>query len=530
MGVVYKASDPTIGRLVAIKVLSLLPADTQEGARVREMFMREVRAAGRLTHPSIVAIHDAFEDPENQSSCIVMEFVQGRTLDQVLSTEAPLPLDKVLDILRQVAEGLDYAHREQVIHRDLKPANILMTDDGRVKITDFGIAKITARESTVRTAGVMGTPAYMSPEQVTGRELDARTDLFSLGVIAQVALTGERPFTGDTAALMFKIVYEDPVLPSKLNPRLGPGHDYLVLRLLAKDRNQRYSSAREFLDDLEDLRQGRPLRSQAAHPAAELRSGERTALFQTPILPPVRKEAPPPKRGTRWVAAVAALVVLGAALGLGMWSYRRRNTPQPQPQAMAPPPPPQAAAPATPSPAMADQKSAPRLEKETPPAGGGHAPTPTVHKTAAPKQQPVRPASAVPEATPAVLNSSAEISPPLPTPVVRAVQLQCTHSLKEATLTVTTGDKVIFQGKLKGKKKGGFLGLKGSYTGTFSKTVTLPADARDLSVRVVSADGAMDLNKTLTTLPPPDPTLTLLVEVGPDHLNVGWRPPARPGP
>ena len=468
MGVVYKASDPTIGRLVALKVLSLLPADTPEGSRVRKMFRREVRAAGRLTHPSIVAIHDAFEVPESQASCIVMEFVPGRTLDQVFSTGAPLPVDKVLDILHQVAEGLEYAHREQVIHRDLKPANILMTDDGRVRIADFGIAKITASESSVGTDGVWGTPAYMSPEQVTGRDVDSRTDLFSLGVIAYVALTGERPFTGDTAALMFNIVYADPALPTKLNPRLGPGHDYLVLRLLAKDRNQRYLSAREFLDDLEDLRHGRPLRSQAANLPAELRSGGRTALFRSPSLKPAKKEAPAHRRGGRWVAAVAALVVLSAALGLGLWSYRHRISRQPQPPAMAPSPPPPAAAP--------------------------------------------------------------EATPPLPTPVARAVHLQCTHSLKEATLTISTGDKVVFQGKLKGKKKGGFLGIKGSYRGTFSETLTLPADARDLSVRVVSADGAVDLNKTLTTLPPPDPTLTLLVDVGRDHLNVGWQPSAGRGP
>ena len=169
MGIVYKASDPTIGREVALKVLSL-SASSEEGTNSpQEMFMREVRAAGRLAHPSIVTIHDAFDDQENQTSCIVMELVPGVTLEKILDSGRPLTIEQTLSIVRQVAEGLDYAHRNQVIHRDLKPANILVTEDGRAKITDFGIAKVLAREGVARTVGMMGTPSYMSPEQVKGR-------------------------------------------------------------------------------------------------------------------------------------------------------------------------------------------------------------------------------------------------------------------------------------------------------------------------------------------------------------------------
>ena len=274
MGVVYKASDPTIGRLVALKVLSLGPPAEEGAPSAKDIFMREARAAGRLTHPSIVTIHDAFEDPESTLSCIVMEMVPGRTLERILQSGQGLTPEQALGMARQVAEGLDYAHQQQVIHRDLKPANILLTDDGRVKITDFGIAKITAREGAARTFGIMGTPSYMSPEQVTGGEVDARSDLFSLGIVLYLALTGQKPFVGDTAAVMFKIAYEDPVLPSTLNPRLSPGHDYLVLRCLAKDRAKRYSAAREFLDDLEDVENGRPPRSQAEFPATALPTAE----------------------------------------------------------------------------------------------------------------------------------------------------------------------------------------------------------------------------------------------------------------
>ena len=183
MGIVYKASDPTIGREVALKVISL-SASTEVGpSNPQQMFMREVRAAGRLAHHSIVTIHDAFDDPETQTSCIVMELVPGLTLEKMIESGSVITMDQALDIIRQVAEGLDYAHRNQVIHRDLKPANILVTEDWRAKITDFGIAKVLAREGVARTVGIMGTPSFMSPEQVKGGEIDARADIFSLGII-----------------------------------------------------------------------------------------------------------------------------------------------------------------------------------------------------------------------------------------------------------------------------------------------------------------------------------------------------------
>src|ERR1035437_426353 len=267
MGVVYRASDPTIDREVALKVLSL-STSTEEGTNSpQEMFMREVRAAGRLAHPSIVTIYDAFDDPVNQTSCIVMELVPGVTLEKMLDSGKP-SIDQSLDLIRQVAEALDYAHRNKVIHRDLKPANILVTDDGRAKITDFGIAKVLAREGVARTIGIMGTPSYMSPEQVRGGEIDARTDVFSLGIMIFTMLTGQKPFAGNTAAVMFKIVYEEPAVPSSVNAQLTPAHDFVVKKCLAKDRNQRYSSVRELLGDLDDLQHGRSPRSQAEAPAA----------------------------------------------------------------------------------------------------------------------------------------------------------------------------------------------------------------------------------------------------------------------
>jgi serine/threonine-protein kinase len=319
-GIVYKASDPTIGREVALKVISLSSSPEEGASSAQQMFMREVRAAGRLAHPSIVTIHDAFDDKENQTSCIVMELVRGMTLEKILDTGNALSADQTLNLVRQVAEGLDYAHRNQVIHRDLKPANILVTEDGRAKITDFGIAKVLAREGVARTVGVMGTPSYMSPEQVRGGEVDARTDIFSLGIILFTMLSGKKPFVGNTAAVMFKIVYEEPVVPSSLNRQLTPAHDHVIRKCLAKDRNQRYSSARELLGDLDDLEHGRPPRSQAAAPApaptappapaaappadgtmamsiSELMKAASTQLLP-PAAPPAPRSAPPPRVAT----------------------------------------------------------------------------------------------------------------------------------------------------------------------------------------------------------------------------------------
>ena len=254
------------------------------------MFMREVRAAGRLTHPSIVTIFDAFDDDVNQTSCIVMELVPGVTLEKILESGKPPTIEQTLELIRQVGEALDYAHRNKVIHRDLKPANILVTDDGRAKITDFGIAKVLAREGVARTIGIMGTPSYMSPEQVRGGEIDARTDIFSLGIMIFTMLTGQKPFSGNTAAVMFKIVYEEPPLPSSVNPHLSPGHDYLVKKCLAKDRADRFSSVREMLTDLDDIQRGHPPRSEATIPvpAPTLSSqvaapADRTVVTPSPV-------------------------------------------------------------------------------------------------------------------------------------------------------------------------------------------------------------------------------------------------------
>ena len=249
-----------------------------------------------------------------------MELVPGVTLEKILESSPQATTEETLSVIRQLAEALDHAHQNHVIHRDLKPANILVTMDGRAKITDFGVAKVFARQSATRTLAVTGTPSFMSPEQVKGGEVDARTDIFSLGVILFTMLVGKKPFSGNTAAVMFKIVFEEPPAPSTLNPQLTPAHDYVVRRCLAKDVNQRYPSAREVLNDLDDLEHSRPPRSQAgasAHapvatpPSAAAPRLDRTAAIPSPGVPkpavplpapptlsatPLQRVAPPPKQ------------------------------------------------------------------------------------------------------------------------------------------------------------------------------------------------------------------------------------------
>ena len=212
MGVVYQARDPKINRLVAIKTISLAGHSPEEQLEYRERFLREAEAAGRLSHPGIVTIFDVGEETETRAPYIVMEFVGGESLDKLLSRgDHKLPVPKALQLAVELAAALDCAHGEGVVHRDLKPANILLTEDGHAKIADFGVAKLNLSNQTL-AGRALGTPAYMSPEQLNGEAVDGRSDLFSLGVILYTVLTGHRPFQGNSAlTVSFKVVNREPI-------------------------------------------------------------------------------------------------------------------------------------------------------------------------------------------------------------------------------------------------------------------------------------------------------------------------------
>jgi serine/threonine protein kinase len=260
MGTVYRARDPKIDRIVALKTISVLGASAADEKSYRERFFREAQAAGKLAHPGLVTIYDVGE--EDGTPYIVMEHVAGRNLEAMLrESKGRLPVATTLDLVRQVADALDYAHARGIIHRDIKPANIIVTDEGQAKITDFGIAKLALTEYTV-PGQVLGTPSYMSPEQLTGSAITGASDLFSLAVILYSMLAGDKPFSADTVtALTFQVVYKQAAPVTELNPELSSDFDYVVNRGLAKESKQRYQRGQEMARDLEDLAAGRPPRS-----------------------------------------------------------------------------------------------------------------------------------------------------------------------------------------------------------------------------------------------------------------------------
>jgi serine/threonine protein kinase len=249
MGVVFHGFDPTIGRDVAVKTLRLTEAGT--GLSREELigrFQTEARAAGLLTHPNIVVVFDAGE--EEGLFYITMEFVEGRSLQSLIDAHQPFPVSRVLKLMEQVCSALDFAHQHNVVHRDIKPANLMLTSDDVVKITDFGTAKIL-QFGTAQTAHVMGTPSYMSPEQVKGKPVDGRSDIFSLGVILYELMTGEKPFPGQNiTTVIYKIINEEPIPPRSLDSSIHPGLSAVISRALSKDPAARYQSCNELLNAL----------------------------------------------------------------------------------------------------------------------------------------------------------------------------------------------------------------------------------------------------------------------------------------
>ena len=259
MGAVYKAHDPQIGRTVALKVVLTGGEESEELRTQKERFYREARAAGKLHHPGIVAIHDVGEDTHG-SPYLVMEFVEGTTLEKELSSSSAAKtfnFSQRLLLAIEIAEALDYAHLGGVIHRDIKPSNILIATDGRPKIADFGIAKLVDSQATVGTQ-LMGTPAFISPEQLIGSPADVRSDIFSFGVMLYWLFTGVRPFHGETmTSVGYQVVHTTPPPARQLNGALPEALDRILFRCLAKDPADRYQSVREVASALEALRDGR---------------------------------------------------------------------------------------------------------------------------------------------------------------------------------------------------------------------------------------------------------------------------------
>jgi len=336
MAEVFRARDIRLDRIVAVKTLR---DDLARDQTFQARFRREAQSAASLNHPSIVAVYDTGEDMVGHTPVpyIVMEYVDGRTLRDLLRDDRRLLPERAMEITDGVLRALDYSHRNGIVHRDIKPGNVMLTRSGDVKVMDFGIARAVsdAQATMTQTAQVIGTAQYLSPEQARGERVDARSDLYSTGCLLYELLTGRPPFTGDSpVAIAYQHVRENPVPPSGLDPEIPPWADSIVLKAMAKDPGDRYQSAGEMGNDIQRALQGMPV---AAPTRLDAYQGNRRmgatatqAAGATSSIPPYDygpEDGPPGREGRRkwpWVVAALAAVALIAGLIWGL-SYVSGN-------------------------------------------------------------------------------------------------------------------------------------------------------------------------------------------------------------
>jgi len=368
MGVVYEAFDSVIERTVALKLLRTDVFAAEQLADVRARFKREAHSAGKLSHPNIVTIFDYGE--HDGAPYIAMDLMSGQELSRRLEAGARLPLPETVRIITELLAALSYAHEGGVVHRDIKPSNLFLLRDGTLKVVDFGVARVESSELT-ETGAILGTPAYMSPEQFLGLPVDGRSDLFSVGIILYHLLTGDRPFSGSPTTIMQKVLRQDPIEPTALNPTLAADWDTVIKRALAKKPEQRFQTARQFADAVRFVADGRALPK-----APEFLND---ATVQVPPSP-----KPAPARSSRaWVyAIVGAVAAAAAAAGTAVYVMRPQPpapvaavtpAPAPKPAAVVEPPKPEpvveppkpVAQPAPPPPApRPKEKLRERMEKK----------------------------------------------------------------------------------------------------------------------------------------------------------------------
>jgi serine/threonine-protein kinase len=467
MGVVYKARDPKINRVVAVKTVSLAGQTPEEESEYRERFFREAEAAGRLSHPGIVTIFDVGEELETRVPYIVMEFVGGQSLDKLLSRDDhKLSLETALQLTIELAEALDCAHAQGVVHRDLKPANILLTEDGHAKIADFGVAKLNLANQTL-AGRALGTPAYMSPEQLNGEAVDGRSDLFSLGVILYTVLTGYRPFQGNSAlTVSFKVVNRDPIPATVLDTELPPGLDHIIARAMAKDPAERYQRGIEMVQDIQKLREGREPLSKPKLPGLPVRRGAlRTAneTAKSSLGQPGIATKPQPGALSLLLGhgaaqnlleqirqkSLAGVVILAGLFILGLWAISfgpqgvRSRAAEPLPRAGEIAPLKTAATPTAPAATVPSSAEAPApvVKKLPKPVTAGRThPSPTkVARASSPTVSPAASPATSPAASPATAPATLEI--------------EVEHRFAEAHLSIWVDDRLAYTHQLEGTDK-----------------------------------------------------------------------------
>jgi len=507
MGVVYKARDPRIDRFVAVKTVSLLGASAEEALEYRDRFFQEAQAVGRLVHPGIVTVFDAGEEPETRTPYIVMEYIDGQSLNTLLSNNAgKLPLERALQLTEELAEALDCAHGQGVVHRDIKPANILVTSAGHAKITDFGIAKLNLAHLTL-PGHVLGTPAYMSPEQLNGEPLDGRSDLFSLGVILYSMVSGYRPFQGNSVTTVcFKLANHDPLPPSALDPELPHGVDAIILRAMAKDPAERYQRGLEFALDVRELKDRLAASKRTA--SFEVKTGTRavkqsqTVSRNNPSQPGMEQLSSSWRKFVEFTvrfgrvkrSRIAAAIMIAIATVGFAFSWHRQIYEPTRAQAGSSP-----AATVTSAASHDMTASSSAVDSPTTPTRTAKVPKSGTRKQrAVPKTLSANNSSgAVPDSAPVAVpkgvstnNSSASL--PGSTLVIGI-----TYPFTDGNVSVSSDTRVLFTHPLKGetsKRLGLFQKVQGHETGS----VHLPVGAHQLSVHVESKADGYDQLKTLS--------------------------------
>jgi serine/threonine protein kinase len=487
MGIVFKARDPQIDRLVAVKTVSLHGDEREQDKEFRQRFLYEAQAAGRLHHPGIVSIFDAGEDPESHNPYIVLEYVTGESLGRILSREKKLPLADALRLAEEIANALDYAHAQGVVHRDIKPANILITDEGHAKIADLGIAKLNLSHQT-SPGRVVGTPAYMAPEQLSGEPVDGRSDLFSLGVILYAMVTGHSPFPGSSATTVcFKVVNRVPVPVSAMDLDLPRALDTVISRAMAKDPNSRYQRGSDFAADLRQLQ----LQYQAGATTTSLntflpvRTGSLNAFSAHPASTPEKQTLYPvvskvPLRGIVLGAALVLVVVLFVLSSAEKFAPFRKTIFEAQ------------IGPSSDPERLGDQNqpiSQPMAATVPHPAAAS---APVATAVEAPARNLAHESS---QRRSVLKTTTAPIDPP-PAPGA-SLDLAVLHQFKDATLSLWIDDKLALTQPLHGSVHKHLIVFNG-IRGANSETVGVPAGAHVLRLRAESSDRSIDLSKTIS--------------------------------